>query len=446
MSIHTRLLGPYSPLERKDESIVPSGVEFKRLADDLMTTIEAFRKKNDESLADMSKRINGGDVVLKEHVDRINSAIDDVQKKMADEVLSVKRELIFTGNRERKAKPTELIAYEMKFLEYVRKGGDRTKTELDALHEKAIEAKALATTSEADGGFTVLPQMEQTLIELVLLVSPVREVADVMQIGTASLRQPVNKRGTSGGWVGETDPRLQTSTSSLAEIEWVPGELFAQPAATQQMLDDSFMNVEQWMASEVALIFAQLEGNAFIKGDGVKKPKGFLSYNVVADTSWTYGNVGYIPTGATGGFLSPAIGPPVVQGADVFFDLVAALKYPYRPNAKMAANRRVVAQMRKLKTVYADYLWAPGIQNGQADSFAGYPLVEMEDMPDIAASSLSIIFGDFKQFYRIVDRVGIRTLRDPFSSKPYVLFYTTKRVGGGIRNFEAAKILKFSIT
>ena len=212
------------------------------------------------------------------------------------------------------------------------------------------------------------------------------------------------------------------------------------------MLDDSFLNVEQWIANEASLVFAQKEAQAFISGDGVKKPKGFLAYSVVADSSWAWGSVGYVPTGTSGGFTGPQAGPPLVQGADVIFDLVAALKYPYRPNASFAANRKTVAAMRKLKSLYGDYLWTPGLQAGQPSSFVGYPLVEMEDMPDIAANSYSVIFGDFRQFYRIVDRIGVRVLRDPFTSKPYVLFYTTKRVGGGIRNFEAAKILKFSVS
>ncbi len=447
MTIHDRRLGAYRPLERKDGEGVPATPEFKKLADELMTTVTAFRQKNDEAIADLSKKVNSGDVVLKEHVDRINAAIDDVQKKLQDEILEVKRAAIFAGNGNgEKPLPPELVEYRKCLDKYLRKGGERTEEELRALEAKAIEAKALATTSEADGGFTVIPQIEQTMIELALLVSPVRSVAQVMTIGTGSLKVPINKRGTAAGWVGETDPRAQTATSQLAELEFVPGELYAMPAATQQMLDDSYLNVEQWIANEAALKFAQVEGQGFINGDGVKKPKGFLAYNIVADASWSWGNVGYIASGASAGFVSPAAGPPIVQGADVFFDLIASLKYQYRPNARFAANRRVVAQMRKLKTLYADYLWVPGLQNGQADSFAGYPLVEMEDLPDIAAGSYSIVFGDFRQFYRIVDRIGVRTLRDPYTVKPYVLFYMTKRVGGGIQNFEAAKFLKFSVS
>jgi HK97 family phage major capsid protein len=182
-----------------------------------------------------------------------------------------------------------------------------------------------------------------------------------------------------------------------------------------------------------------------VVGDGVKKPKGMLSYPVVAESSWSWGNIGYVPSGASADFTTPS--QTAQTGPDPFFDIIANLKYPYRANARFAFNRRTLARLRKMKTTYADYLWVPGIQNGQADSYAGYPLTEWEDMPDYSgASALCIMFGDFKQFYRIVDRIGVRVLRDPFSSKPYVLFYTTKRVGGGIRNFEAAKILRTSVS
>jgi HK97 family phage major capsid protein len=440
-----QLLGNYRPLERK-EGDVPATQEFKKLVDDLMSTVTAFRQKNDEEIADLKKKVGGGDVVLKEHTDRINAAIDDVQKKMESQILDMKREAIFARGADEKKEAPELVEYRKSFDKYLRKGGERAEEELKAAEAKAIEAKALATNSEADGGFTVLPQVEQAMIELALLVSPIRAIADTQTIGTGMLKKLINKRGTTGGWVGETDPRTQTSTSQIAEIEFVPGELYAMPTATQQMLDDSFINVENWIASEATLKFAQLEGQGFVSGDGVKKPKGYLAYPVVADSSWSWGNVGYIPTGAAGAFVSPAAGPPVVQGADVFFDLIAALKYPYRPGARFTAKRTTVAQMRKLKTLYADYLWVPGLQNGQADSFAGYPLTEVEDAPDIAANAYSIVFGDFKQFYQIVDRIGVRTLRDPFTLKPYVMFYMTKRVGGGIKNFEAAKILKFSVS
>lgn len=433
-----QLIGDYRPLERKDDPGAPQNAEFKKLTEELMTTVASMRQKNDEHIDDLRKK-KVDDVVLREHVDRINASIDSVQEKMQAEILAVKREAVFKAH-ESKTEAPELAEYKAKFDRYFRKGGERAEEELRVAEAKAIEAKALATNSEADGGFTVLPQVEQTMIDLQLLISPVRQIADVQQIGTGSLKKLVNKRGTAVGWVGETDPRAQTATSQLGEVEFVPGELYAMPAATQQMLDDSFINTEQWIASEVSIKMAQAEGTSFVTGDGVKKPKGFLAYTNVADASWAWGNIGYIASGASGDLTAHSA--TAGTGADVFFDMIAALKYYYRAGALFSMNRRSVAKMRKVKTTYADYLWVPGLQNGQADSFAGYPLSELEDMPDFAANSYSVAFGNFKEAYQIVDRVGIRVLRDPYTVKPYVLFYTTKRVGGGVKNFEAIKLLK----
>lgn len=446
MSKHERLLGPYSRLEHKDNS-TPNTSELKALTEELMRTVTAFREKTDQRFDDFDKR-KADDTLVREQIDRINNAIDDIQKKATDEILEIKRQAIFSAANasEQKAKPPELVAYEKKFKEYLRKGGRNLEQELENLHVQAIEAKALVTNSEADGGYTVLPQMEQTFIELSLLISPVRQVANVVNIGSVSLKQPVNKHGATAGWVGEEDPRTATLTSQMAELEWVPGEIYCNVSASQQMLDDSYMNVEQWIASEFALAALQTEGRAFISGDGIKKPKGFLSYPVVADSSYAWGSVGYLPTGTSGGFTPVSAGPPLVQGADAFFDLIAALRYPYRPGARFVMNRRTVAKVRQLKDLFGNYLWQPGLQAGQTDTLLGYPLTEFEDMPDLAAGSYSIAFGDFRQFYQIVDRIGLRTLRDPFTNKPFVIFYTTKRVGGGIRNFEAAKLLKFSVS
>lgn len=445
MTEHFRLRGGYNPLERKEDA--PTNPEFKRLADELMSTVTAFRTKNDESLDELRKK-KIDDVVLKEHVDRINEAIDKVEKKLTDELLDIKRKAIFEGQTDaKKPEAPELVEYRKTFDDYLRGkfGGDDPPREMKAACAKAFEAKALTVGEDASAGFTVLPTIEQTMTEIAILVSPVRSVANVTTISTDRVRFPINKRGTSFGWAGETDPRTATANSQIAETEIPVHEMWAQPGATQSFLDDTYIDAENWIANEVAVIFAQGEGQGFISGNGVKKPQGFLAYPTVADASWSWGSVGYVASGTSGGFTPPATGP-LVQGADVFADLVAALKYQYRQNARFAANRRTVAALRKLKDLYANYLWAPGLQAGQPASFYGYPLVEFEDMPDLAANSLSIAFADFRQFYRIVDRVGIRTLRDPFTNKPFVMFYTTKRVGGGIDNFEAGKLLKFSIS
>ncbi|WP_294538731.1 phage major capsid protein [uncultured Rhodoblastus sp.] len=413
--------------------------DIKNLVEDVGRGFEAFKEKHSRELAELKR--GRSDPISSEETNRINSAIDVMQRRVDSEILDIKRSAIFSAAREDLSRQSrEANDYSRKFDSYLRKGGDNNKMELERIAETVPELKALSSNSEADGGFTVLPAVERQLISLALLISPIRAYAGVQAISTGSYKQPVNKRGTTAGWVGETDPRAQTAASQLAEIEIVPGEIYAQPAVTQQMLDDSFIDIEQWVASEASTIFAQKEGAAFISGDGSKKPKGFLTSSIVADASWAWGSIGYFATGASGDFTAVSATPGA--GPDVFFDVIYGLKPQYRANARWAFNRRVQARLRKFKNSYGEYLWQPSLVAGAPATFAGYEIIDAEDMPDLAANSYSVIFADWKSFYRIVDRIGIRVLRDPFSSKPYVLFYTTKRVGGAVVNYEAAKILK----
>ena len=209
------------------------------------------------------------------------------------------------------------------------------------------------------------------------------------------------------------------------------------PAATQALLDDAQVNIEEWLAQEVDAAFAEQEGTAFVTGDGVAKPKGFLAYTKVAESAWTWDKVGFVATGAAGAF-------PSATPADPLIDLVYALKGGYRQNATFVMNRKTQGAVRKLKDENGNYLWAPPAGVGQPASLLGFPVAESEAMPDIAADAHAIAFGDFRRFYLVVDRAGVRVLRDPYSAKPYVLFYTTKRVGGGVQDFDAAKLLKFA--
>jgi HK97 family phage major capsid protein len=214
-------------------------------------------------------------------------------------------------------------------------------------------------------------------------------------------------------------------------------ELYAMPAATATLLDDAAVNIDEWIAGEVELTFAVQEGAAFVNGDGSSKPKGFLAYDTVANASWVWGKLGYIASGAAGAFASS-------NPSDALVDLIYALKAGYRQNGAFVMNRKTQATIRKFKDSGGGYLWQPPAQAGGRASLMTFPLVEAEDMPDIAANALSVAFGDFRRGYLIVDRQGVRVLRDPYSAKPYVLFYTTKRVGGGVQDFDALKLLKFA--
>jgi HK97 family phage major capsid protein len=213
-------------------------------------------------------------------------------------------------------------------------------------------------------------------------------------------------------------------------------ELYAMPAATASLLVDAVVDLDQWISSEVEAAFAEQEGAAFVSGDGNSKPKGFLSYDKVAESAWEWGKVGYTLTGVVGAL-------PAEDASDVLIDTIYALKAGYRQNANWVMNRKTQAAIRKLKDGDGNYLWQPPAAPGQKAMLMGFPLVEAEDMPDIGNDATPVAFGDFGRGYLVVDRAGVRVLRDPYSAKPYVLFYTTKRVGGGVQDFDAIKLLKF---
>ena len=279
-------------------------------------------------------------------------------------------------------------------------------------------------------------ETDKQITDLMTAISPIRSIASVRQVSTSTYKKPVTITGPAVGWVAETASRPETDSQSIDALSFPTAELYAMPAATTAFLDDAAVDVGQWIADEVNIAFAQQEGAAFVNGDGTNKPKGFLQATTVADASWAWGKLGYLVTGVSGDL-------PASDKSDVLIDLVYSLKAGYRQNANWVMNRRTQAVLRKLKDDSGNYLWQPAATADGRATLLGFPLVEAEDMPDIAANALSIAFGDFKRGYLIVDRQGVSVLRDPYSAKPYVLFYTTKRVGGGVQNFEAIKLLKF---
>jgi HK97 family phage major capsid protein len=283
----------------------------------------------------------------------------------------------------------------------------------------------------------VTPEIEHEIGKRLTAISPIRAIAGLREISGNVYKKPFMTAGPATGWVGETDARPQTTSPTLDSLSFPAMELYAMPAATQTLLEDAAVNIDDWLAAEVQDAFAVQEGTAFVSGDGVNKPKGFLSYTNVANASWSWGNIGYIATGSAGAF--PASNP-----SDVLVDLVYAAKAGYRQNGSFVMNRKTQAAVRKFKDSSGNYLWAPPAQAGGRASLMTFPVVEAEDMPDIAANSVSVAFGDFARGYLVVDRQGVHVLRDPYSAKPYVLFYTTKRVGGGVQDFDAIKLLKFA--
>jgi HK97 family phage major capsid protein len=304
--------------------------------------------------------------------------------------------------------------------------------------EAGIELKALAGTTDSAGGYAVSAEYDGAVARRLPAVSPFRSIANVDRVGAAGYRQLVTAGGTPAGWVSETAARPETATPTFFEVAPPFGELYANPAASQAMLDDAAFDVEAWLAQEIATEFARAEGSAFVSGNGVNRPKGFLAAPVsaAADGSRAFGTLQYVVTGAAGGFGASA--------GDKLIDLVQSLRPPYRQGAAFVMNSATASAIRKFKTSDGAFLWQPGLAAGQPDTLLGYPVVEAEDMPDIAADSFSVAFGNFRAGYLIAERTETQILRDPFTNKPFVHFYATKRVGGQVANSEAIKLLKFA--
>jgi HK97 family phage major capsid protein len=391
---------------------------------EMMRAFEQFKEANDQRIAEQKR---GGDVLLEEKVARLNDVVQTHQRQFQDMTLKSARPPL--GSERSGAQTHEALEHKAAFHTYVRSG--------ESSGLRALEMKAMSVGSNPDGGYTVPVEIEKAIGERVAAISPIRLIAGVREISGNVYKKPFMTAGPAVGWVGETDARTQTASPTLDSLSFPAMELYAMPAATAALLEDSAVNIDEWLAGEVEQVFAVQEGAAFVSGDGNNKPKGFLSYTNIANASWVWGDIGYIATGAAGAF--PASNP-----SDVLVDLIYALKAGYRQNGTFVMNRKTQAAIRKFKDAQGNYLWQPPAQvNGRA-TLMTFPITEAEDMPDIAANSFSIAFGDFRRGYLVVDRQGVRVLRDPFTAKPYVLFYTTKRVGGGVQDFDAIKLMKFA--
>ncbi len=388
-----------------------------QLFDEFMTNFERFKLSNDARLAELEKR-GSVDPVTAEKLERLDRMLDESKSRLDRAVIDGARPALETGGG--RAGGDE---YKQAFSAYVRRG----------------EVKALEIGSNPDGGYLVPSETEIEIGRRLTEVSPIRSIAGLRQVSSSTYKRPISITGPVVGWVGETDARPETDTQVLDEIEFPTTELYAMPSATSNFLDDAAVDVGQWIAEEVDVAFGEQETAAFVAGDGVKKPTGFLDYTQVAEASWTWGNMGYIATGVDGGF-------PASDESDVMIDLIYALKSGYRQNASWVMNRRTQAAIRKLKDADGNYIWQPPAVATARASLMGFPVVEAEDMPDIGSDATAIAFGDFRRGYLIVDRQGITVIRDPFSAKPYVLFYTTKRVGGGVADFDAIKLMKFGVS
>ncbi len=303
-----------------------------------------------------------------------------------------------------------------------------------------VEMKAFTGVTGDAGGFAVPSEIDATIDAVLKGISPIRSIANVVKVGSAGYRKLVTTGGTPSGWAAETDARPGTATPVFVEIAPPMGELYANPSASQAMLDDAAFDVEEWLAGEIAMEFAKAEGAAFVAGSGVGRPKGFLTQPTAAtgDATRAFGTLQYLPSGAAGDFAA--------NPQERLIDLVQSLRGPYRQGASFVMNASTLARIRKFKTSDGAFVWAPSLAAGQPATLLGYPVVEAEDMPDIGANALSIAFGNFKAGYIIAERSETAILRDPYSNKPFVNFYATKRVGGCVTNSEAIKLMKFAVS
>jgi HK97 family phage major capsid protein len=426
-------MGAMIPLNARARGLLAirnDGGNATTILNELKSTFETFKAEREKEVADLKKGL--ADVVQTEKVDRINAELTKLQTAL-DEVNVTIAALKVGGAGDDQPLSAERRDHARAFNQFFRKGIENDLRDLE------IKA-SLRTDSDPDGGYVVPDQMETTIDRVLGTVSAMRNISRVMSISAGVYKKLVNQGGAAGGWVGEKDARPETATPKLSGLEFPAMELYANPAATQTLLDDSRVSIEQWLADEVSITFAEMEAAAFISGDGVNKPRGVLSYDTVADANYVWGKLGYVASG-----VAAALTDGTHNGADALTDLVYAIKAGYRQGGRFLMNRKTQAVIRKLKSKTEElYLWQPSIQVGQPATLLGYPITDDDNMPDIGADKYPVAFGDFQRGYLIVDRMGIRVLRDPFTNKPYVHFYTTKRVGGGVQNFEALKLLKIA--
>ncbi|MDA5094401.1 phage major capsid protein [Aliiroseovarius sp. KMU-50] len=332
------------------------------------------------------------------------------------------------------AAETDLGAPHQKAFEaYVRSGDD------DGLRGLELEGKAMSTAVAADGGYLVDPVTADTIKGVLSNAASLRSVANVVNVEGTAYDVLIDQDDLVTGWASETGSAAETGTPKIDRISIPLHELSALPKVSQRLLDDSAFDIEAWLAGRVAEKFARAESAAFISGDGVDKPNGFLNHTAVENSTWTWGNLGYVATGADGDFDG-------TNPADAIFDLIYALGADYRANGVFVMNSKTVGAVRKLKDADGRFLWSDATVAGEPARLIGYPVLIAEDMPDIASGSASIAFGDFANGYTVAERPDTRILRDPFSAKPHVLFYATKRVGGDVSDFAAIKLLKFSVS
>ncbi len=408
----------------------PAREETIKKLSDRMTDLELKKADLEKKAADLQKR---GDE-LEKKLNRPNLGDGDGDKDEAKNLRIFNFEMKAFAQEKGRAAPADITVeqyrqYKTAFDSAMRKDGRQLTDD---------EVKAMSVGTDAEGGFWVPADTSGGIVTKLFDLSPIRSIANVQVISSDRLEGIEDLDEAASGWVGETQTRSDTNTPRIGKYEIPAHEMYAQPKATQKLLDDAAVNVEAWLSGKVTDKFAREEGLAFVAGNGINKPRGFTTYTTAAtaDASRAWGTLEHVNTGVSSDFAASS-------PADILFDLEAAFKPGYLAGAGWVTKRQVIVKVRKFKGTDGNYLWQPGLQAGRPASLIGYPITLAEDMPALASGSLSLALGNFGMAYQIVDRLGIRVLRDPYTDKPYVKFYTTKRTGGAVVHFEALKFIRF---
>ncbi len=396
--------------------------KITRKVDQLGSAWSEFKSINDKRLSEVEKKGHATALTL-ESLNKVNNALDVYKSRLDGIETAINRPAFAAVSGYNNTNSETANEHKSAFVNYIRKGveGDLS----------FLEQKALSTGSDADGGYLVTPHMSSNISKYVLENSPMRKLASVTNVSTDSLEIIEDRDEAGASWsTSESASVSDSDTPQINKITITAHELVAQPKATQKLIDDSSIDVEAWLTEKLVEVFSRTENDAFINGSGTGQPKGILSYS--AGTSGT--TIEQVDSGVDGGITS-----------DSLIDLFYSLKDEYANNASFLMSRTTAQSIRLLKNSTTDeYIWNPGLAQGASDTLLGVPVVQSSDMPTIANDALAIAVGDFKRAYQIVDRTGVRILRDPYTEKPFVKFYTTKRVGGGVVNFDAIKLLKLA--
>jgi len=393
--------------------------------DALLRGVSGLEVKEDKGgggdFAELKTAIEGYTAEAKKHAD----TVADMRREL-DEIAKKQNRLVLNGAGGGGEEKTDVA--ERKALSVFARTGDEA------------ELKALSVGSDPDGGYVVHSVMAQSMIKRIYDLSPMRRLSRVetITIGDA-WEEPLDLDESGATWVGEQTARPATDTPGLGMLRVPVHEIYALQKVTQRLIDDAAIDVGGWVTGKVNDKLARAEGAACVSGDGVLKPKGFLAYDTAAtaDASRARGVLQHFASGGASDFAASNPG-------DVLKNMVWGLRTPYRQNGAWLMNSNTASRIDKFKDGNGDYLWRDGMTSGAPPSLLGYPVEFDEGMPDVAANALPIAFGDFRQAYLIVDKAGVRWLRDPYSDKPHVLLYAYRRVGGGLANSEALKLLKIA--